>query len=371
MKKILLSEVFGITRNYLKSNNELDLKMNDFFRKQFSGDFLFTNRGMTAMQALIDDFNLKGSEIIVPDFICSDVFSNLFKYNDITPKIVDCQKNSFKISLDEVKKLVTKKTKAIMIVHTLGIANDEKEFAQFCNKKNIILIENCAHCFSLKYEDKYLGSYGDAAIFSFRSKEVRSFIGGMYLNNRRKINSKVKENVRNFKYKKEDLIRLVNIFKISNIIGKIRKSVAPNAKFSNVGRKQEIYNIPKIGKALICYHLDNFDLSKKQKASFEFYKELKSKGFKHFISEKESKEFSARSFPLMIKNRDLIFDKLTQLGLNPGKGWNPVFSENEFAKDKWKLHKMNNAETYSKEMLAISIDELDTHNIDKIVSLIS
>ncbi|PIN94082.1 hypothetical protein COU54_00450 [Candidatus Pacearchaeota archaeon CG10_big_fil_rev_8_21_14_0_10_31_24] len=72
----------------------------------------------------------------------------------------------------------------------------------------------------------------------------------------------------------------------------------------------------------------------------------------------------------MIKNRDLIYDKLLKLGLNPGKGWTPVFSENEFARKKWKLDKTKNAERYSKELLAISLDEITTKNMIKIVKFV-
>ncbi|PIN93078.1 hypothetical protein COU54_04545 [Candidatus Pacearchaeota archaeon CG10_big_fil_rev_8_21_14_0_10_31_24] len=370
MKKIRLGELLDIGKSYFKSEKKLDNKMDLFFKNQFRGDFIFTNRGMTAIQALIEDFNLENSEIIIPNFICSDVFSNLFKHNNIIPKIVDCEKDSFKISLKEVKKKITNKTKAIMIVHTLGIANNPEEFAKFCKKRGLILIENCAHCFHTKYKKEYLGSFGDASIFSFRSKEVRSFVGGMYLNNRRKISEKVRNKLDKFRYKREDLIRAINIFKISNLLSKIRRNVAPNAKFSNVGKKHEIYHIPKIGKALFCYHIENMDILKKKKMALKLYNGLSNKKIKIFISEKEVKEFSARSFPLMLKNRAEVYDKLLKLGLNPGKGWTPTFSENEFAKKKWNLSNTGNAEKYSRELLTISLDEINDKNIAKIVELL-
>ena len=85
------------------------MKIEQYFSQTYhDSDTLFTNSGRAALQAVIEDFKLQNSSIIMPSFICYDVFSLLLKQNNIHPVLVDCPKNSFNITLNDIKKQYNK-----------------------------------------------------------------------------------------------------------------------------------------------------------------------------------------------------------------------------------------------------------------------
>lgn len=163
-------------------------------REYFSGCFpkselLFTSSGRSALQAVVEDFNLRNTSMVLPSFICSDVFSPLLLSNNIHPILVDCPKGELNITLKDVKSSYTKEVKSVLLVHTLGEFNsDIAKIAKWCKQKNLVLIEDCAHCLPIKSSLGSVGSFGsfgDASIFSL-TKSLKLNSGGVYVNNRKK-----------------------------------------------------------------------------------------------------------------------------------------------------------------------------------------
>ena len=98
----------------------------------------------------------------------------------LTPKLIDVDLNSFSINLDLIKKNITKKTKAIMMINVLGNCSEIDKIQKFAKEKNIYLIEDNCESLGSKYKDKYLGSYGDFSSFSFYySHQITAGEGGM------------------------------------------------------------------------------------------------------------------------------------------------------------------------------------------------
>ncbi len=98
----------------------------------------------------------------------------------LTPKLIDVDLNTFSINLDLIKKNVTKKTKAIMMINVLGNCSEIDKIQKFAKDKNIYLIEDNCESLGSKYKNKYLGSYGDFSSFSFYySHQITSGEGGM------------------------------------------------------------------------------------------------------------------------------------------------------------------------------------------------
>ena len=137
------------------------MNIKQYFKKNYQQDILFTSSGRSALQALITDLKLKNAFMILPAFICKDVFSVLFKQNNITPVFVDCPKDSFNITLKDIKEAYIKtknkeKIKSILIVHTFGEINkDIKQISRFCRKHKLTLIEDCAHCLNIKLSGEW------------------------------------------------------------------------------------------------------------------------------------------------------------------------------------------------------------------------
>lgn len=106
------------------------------------------------------------SDILISPVTCSGALSCVTEQGH-TPVVVDSKKSSYNISLGEIKKRITRKTKAIQITHSAGEpVSDIEEIARFAKANNISLIEDCSQAIGAKVNGKLVGSFGDAAAFS-------------------------------------------------------------------------------------------------------------------------------------------------------------------------------------------------------------
>ncbi|MSU54328.1 MAG: DegT/DnrJ/EryC1/StrS family aminotransferase [Candidatus Staskawiczbacteria bacterium] len=110
-------------------------------------------------------------EVIVPDYtmIASATAINLA---GAKPVFVDIDKKTLCLDLDLVKKAVTKKTKAIMLVTINGRYPKMEEFVDFCKQKKIFLLEDAAQSLGSTYKGKHLGAFGDIGSFSFSVPKI-------------------------------------------------------------------------------------------------------------------------------------------------------------------------------------------------------
>ena len=126
------------------------------------------NSCTSALEISIDFLKLKsGDEVIVPvqTFIATGT-----AVTSQGGKIVfaEINKDTFCLDLQEIKKKVTSKTKAIMLVHFSGyLAHDTLEIRKFCKRNKIFLIEDCAHAVGSSIDGVVAGNIGDVGCFSF------------------------------------------------------------------------------------------------------------------------------------------------------------------------------------------------------------
>ena len=99
-------------------------------------------------------------------------------------KFVDVNPLSLNVNVEDMISNVTLKTKVIVIINVLGLSCDILRLKNFCRKKKIILIEDNCESLGAKYNEKYLGTYGDFGTFSFfYSHPITSGEGGMIVCN--------------------------------------------------------------------------------------------------------------------------------------------------------------------------------------------
>ena len=135
----------------------------------------------------------KNDEIIVPSHTwCATPIS--YARHGAKIKWVDIDPNTFVASLDTIKKQITKKTKAIIIVHLYGMPVNIKEIVSYAKKRKIIVIEDCAQSLGSSVNKKKTGSFGDISCFSFHSNKIITTLGegGMLLINNKKFDKKIK-----------------------------------------------------------------------------------------------------------------------------------------------------------------------------------
>ncbi len=131
-----------------------------------------------ALELIADLTGLKsGDEVIIPGHTyCASAIP--FGRTGATLVWADIDPETFLISLESIQKLVTNKTKAIVVVHLYGmIIPDILEIAKFAKSKNILLIEDCAQSLGAVLNGKSCGTFGDFAAFSFHGQKIITTMG--------------------------------------------------------------------------------------------------------------------------------------------------------------------------------------------------
>ena len=159
-----------------------------YFTKKFNSKFsLMVNSGssanLLALQCLINPYRknrLKpGDEVIIPTLCWSTSLWPIIQ-SGLTPIFIDINQNTLNIDENEIKKKISKKTKAILLVHVLGNSCDMDKILKIKKKYNLILIEDTCESIGSKFNKKYLGTFGDFSSFSFYSShQISSGEGGM------------------------------------------------------------------------------------------------------------------------------------------------------------------------------------------------
>ena len=97
-----------------------------------------------------------------------------------TPAFVDSLASTWQIDVDDVRRKITHKTKAVMAVHLYGLPCDMDKLVSLCSEYDLRLIEDCAEAFGSYYKGRHVGTFGDIATFSFfGNKTITTGEGGM------------------------------------------------------------------------------------------------------------------------------------------------------------------------------------------------
>ena len=121
----------------------------------------------------------RGDEVLVPALCWSTSIWPLVQFG-LKLKFIDIDIETLNINIDDLKKNISKKTRAIMLINVLGISSDLFEITRLAKKNNLIIIEDNCESLGSKLRNKYLGTFGDFASFSFYySHQITSGEGGM------------------------------------------------------------------------------------------------------------------------------------------------------------------------------------------------
>lgn len=133
----------------------------------------------------------KGDEVIVPTktFIST---ANAALYCNATPIFCDVDDQTFQIDPFKLKKLITKKTKAIIPVHLGGNICLMNEILEIGQQHDVVIVEDAAHAHGSTMNRKKAGSFGTLGIFSFYpDKILASSDGGLIVTNDHKLYEKL------------------------------------------------------------------------------------------------------------------------------------------------------------------------------------
>lgn len=160
-------------------------KCHEFFQERFGFKKVLLTTSCTdalEMAAILIDIK-EGDEVIIPSytFVSS---ANAFVLRGARIVFADSNGDNPNLDTDQIESLINEKTKAIVVVHYAGMANEMQKVVTLARKYGLYVIEDAAQSIDSYYLDQPLGSIGDLAAFSFHeTKNIISGEGGMIVIN--------------------------------------------------------------------------------------------------------------------------------------------------------------------------------------------
>ena len=187
-----INEGIKVLRSKRITMSKITYKFEKFFAKKMGAKYaVMTNSGssanLLAISCLTNPLSKNkiqaSSEVIIPAICWSTSLWPIIQ-NNLKPVFVDVELGTFNIDIESIEKKITKKTKAIMLVHVLGTSTNMTKLMQIAKKYKIDIIEDTCESLGAKYNNKQLGTFGRFGTYSFYySHQITSGEGGMILCN--------------------------------------------------------------------------------------------------------------------------------------------------------------------------------------------
>jgi perosamine synthetase len=125
----------------------------------------------------------QGDEVIVPSF--TYVASvNAIRYTGAKVVFIDSDLSTWQMDPNKIEDKITKKTKAILVVHLYGQPCDMDLILNIAKKYKLYVVEDCAEAFGSLYNGRHVGTFGNISTFSFfGNKTITTGEGGMVVTN--------------------------------------------------------------------------------------------------------------------------------------------------------------------------------------------
>ena len=135
-----------------------------------------TNSGTSALHLTLLALDVgPGDEVIIPSYVCSALL-NAVKYTGARPVLADIDPITYHLDAADVQRRLTVCTKAIILPHLFGAAANMEPFL----KLDVPIVEDCAQSIGATFNRQPVGTFGQAAIFSFyATKVITTGEGGM------------------------------------------------------------------------------------------------------------------------------------------------------------------------------------------------
>ena len=171
--------------NHISGNGYFTKKCQSFFEEKYGFKKALMTTSCTdalEMSAMLIDIQ-PGDEVIMPSYTFVST-ANAFVRQGAKIIFADSEKLTPNIDADKIEALITKKTKAIVLVHYAGMACNMDKIMTLANKYNLFVIEDAAQAIDSFYKGNPLGSIGHLGAFSFHeTKNISSGEGGLLVIN--------------------------------------------------------------------------------------------------------------------------------------------------------------------------------------------
>ncbi|MCL5113688.1 MAG: aminotransferase class I/II-fold pyridoxal phosphate-dependent enzyme [Patescibacteria group bacterium] len=310
-------------------------KLKNFLEKKYQGKAVLTYKGREALTLALKILNLpKESSVIINGFTCYAVYKAVEEAG-LTPICLDLEEKNTDLNFaaQTLEKILkeNKNIKVVVIQNTLGYPTDIEKVAKICREKNIILIEDLAHCIGAKYKNgKETGSMGDFVALSFsQDKVVDAVCGGALVIRNKKYASSENLQFKEPANQTKDRLYPLFTYKIRFLynlgLGKILHFILKRLNLLSEPIQEgfyEFYFLPNWYCNLALFEFANLPkkLSHRRKIAQIYAKKLNKKILNPNIVEKISISSNLR-FPIFADNRERLIQFLKKANIFVSDIW--------------------------------------------------
>ncbi|MBM2824414.1 MAG: Glutamine--scyllo-inositol transaminase [Dehalococcoidales bacterium] len=246
-----------------------------------------TDADMCACASLYDFGAQRGDEILVPA-LCFVACANSILAAGFIPKFVDIELETLNIDPAKIEAAITSKTRAIMVVYTMGKPCEMDAIMKIAKAHHLMVIEDACESHGATYKGKVVGSIGDMGTFSlYAAHIIVAGEGGMIVTNSDEVNKvarSVKSHGRPFGSIYFDFQRIGFNSRMNELTAAIGLEGVENFDETFRKRKQNLYKLLELTQGLSDYV--------------------------YFIQEEGFEKVSAHAFPLVLKDKKYDRNKL-------------------------------------------------------------
>lgn len=218
---------FDLVRAMLISHSSAERRLKDYFSALTGKKYiLITNSCRTALHLTYKSSDIAG-EVITSPLTCKVAIDPIVEAGFV-PVFADINLGDLNIKPADIEHRITSATRAIQAIHLGGVSCKMDEIHRIAKKHNLLLIEDCAQALGAKFNDRFVGSFGDIACFSL-IKNGYGIGGGILATNNVQIFEKANELNKSFNTTAKKLI----VWRVlRNLIASKRNSRAGNSLFN-------------------------------------------------------------------------------------------------------------------------------------------
>ena len=337
--------------NWISSSGEFISKFEKEFSKYTKIKYCTTtSNGTVALHLALRVLNIKrNDEVIVPAFtyIAS---VNCISYVGAKAVFCDSDINTGQISVNDIQKRITKKTKVIIVPHLYGNVANIAKLLEIKKKFNLFIVEDCAEAIGSFYKKKHVGNFGDISTFSFfGSKTITTGEGGMICTNNKSFFIKAKKlkgqglsdnnkklyywhDEIGYNYRMTNICAAIGLAQMKKIDHILKKKIILNKKYTNGLKQNKIQFLTTDKNSKSSYWLNCLILDSKKKRDklMNYLKKFKIETRNTFYLVNEMKMYKKKKLNFL--NAKLLSSKGLCLPSYPN------ISENDF---KFIINKIN------------------------------
>lgn len=308
---------------------------------------LAVRSGTAALLVALKSLEFQSGDEVITTPMTFSATSDAIVLAGAKPVFADVDPNTGNLDPDSIEKVITKRTKAVLLVHFAGIPCEMTRIVNFCKKNNLFLIEDASHAHGSIYKNKKIGSFGDLACFSFYPSKAFGSLGnaGIITTSNKKI------------------FKSIQMFAEHGLYGE-------KYKHHLVGFNEKIDNL-QAGFLNVKFPFLEGWIKRRLEIAMRYQEVFAKKGVKTISWSKES-EPSIYVFSILIEKRDEFAKYLLENGVRTGVYYPiPLHLQESLSFLGYKKGDFPNAENYANRTLSIPFyPELTEKEINYICDLI-